>query len=152
MDERMRRKIFKNNHSFMRKRSGRTQRGGTVSFSVEKGNLRSINTFKHTGLLSKAIDIQPTAAAAGIILSVKAPRKAHICPEKTFSDAPLDKHFLKSIKVLDNVVLNSSYRPDLIKDVYKKYTAVYYANKRVKGTAKKNVVSRGRRGMRTLKR
>ena len=142
--------LVRNNHSFMKKVNGRTKRSGCVQFSVEKGNLRSLNTFKCSGIVNpKTVDIRATADA-GAVLTLKT-KKAGTNPDKGAADVAIDKHFRKTEKSIKNIVVNSYYRPDLKDDALAKYTCVHNANRRVKGTMKKNVVAKGRKSWRSMK-
>ena len=65
--------LVKNNSSFMKKKNGRTSRSGSIRFSVERGNLASMSTFKYSGLANaKTVDITTTPdKRAALIIKTK---------------------------------------------------------------------------------
>merc|ERR1712170_284613 len=132
----------KDNHSFMKKVNGRTKRSGSMRFSVEKGNLRSINSYKQSGLSnSKAVGIDATADNTAV-LTLKTASKSD--SQAAIQDIPINKSFKKVVKTIENKTLNNFYRPDLRSDALAKYSAVYKANRAAKGVKKVVPVKKGR--------
>ncbi len=129
--------LVKNNNSFMRKKSGRTSRSGSVRFSVESGNLTSMSTYKYSGLAnSKTIDISSTDDnRAALTLKTKKGGKAAIA---------LNKPFRRTAKTITGQTADKYYRSDLKSAALAKYSAVYRGNRAAKGVKKAQPVKRGR--------
>ncbi len=129
--------LVKNNNSFMRKKSGRTSRSGSVRFSVESGNLTSMSTYKYSGLAnSKTIDISSTDDnRAALTLKTKKGGKATIA---------LNKSFRRTAKTVSGQTADKYYRPDLKSAALAKYSAVYRGNRAAKGVKKAQPIKRGR--------
>uniref|UniRef100_A0A6V2ABZ3 Ribosomal eL28/Mak16 domain-containing protein n=1 Tax=Ditylum brightwellii TaxID=49249 RepID=A0A6V2ABZ3_9STRA len=136
--------LVKKNTSFMKKVNGRSRRSGTIQFSVEKGNVKSINSFKYSGLAnSKTIDIASTADNRGM-LSTKT-KKAHNEVKKGQAATPLNKDFRRVEHTIKSQALDNYYRPDLSKDALAKWSAVYRANRYAKGIKKTLPMKKGRK-------
>jgi len=136
--------LTKNNTCFMKKRNGRTKRSGSVRFSVEKGNLTSLSRFQTSGLAnSKAVDVVCTSKG-GAELITKTASKAHSFPSKASAHTPINKHFRKVDDILQKQTVDNFYRPDLKNKMLAKWTKVYQANRRSKGTKKTLPMKKGR--------
>jgi large subunit ribosomal protein L28e len=135
--------IVKNNNSFMRKKSGRTSRSGSVRFSVEPGNLTSRSTYKYSGLAnSKTIDISSTGDnRAALTLKTK---KAATSGKSGKATIALNKSFRRTEKTITGQATDNYYRPDLKSAALAKYTAVYRGNRVAKGVKKALPIKRGR--------
>ena len=120
--------IVGRNNSFQKKVNGQTKRSGATTFSVEKGNLYSKNSFKFSGLAnSKAVDISATADNSTAI-STKT-KSAATSPKKTLASASAGKCFKRSSGTVKSLVAANYYRRDLAKASLAKYSAVYKANR-----------------------
>jgi len=129
--------LVKRNNSFMRKKNGQTRRSGTVTFSVERGNLVSKSSYKYSGLAnSKTIDISSTADnRAALTKKTKKGGSAVIA---------LNKDFRRVEKTITSQATDNYYRPDLKREALAKYSAVYRGNRAAKGVKKAVPVKRGR--------
>ena len=135
--------LVKNNNSFMRKKSGRTSRSGSVRFSVESGNLTSLSTYKYSGLAnSKTIDISSTDDnRAALTLKTK---KAGTSGKGGKAAIALNKSFRRTAKTISGQTADKYYRSDLKSAALAKYSAVYRGNRAAKGVKKAQPVKRGR--------
>lgn len=134
----------KSSNCFLKKKSGHTKRSGAVQFSVEKGNVKSLNQFKFSGLAnSQTIDVVCTDDNRAQLLT-KVASKAHSSPAKGSTQANLNKDFRRSDKIIQKTTTDVFYRRDLKAAVLAKYTKVYQANRRAKGIAKVVPVKKGR--------
>lgn len=132
----------KNNNSFMKKVNGRSKRTGTMRFSVEKGNLRSLSSFKQSGLAnSQAVGISCTDKNTAV-LSIKSASKSDT--QIAVADIPINKSFKKVAKTIESTTVSNYYRPDLKSDALAKFSAVYKANRAAKGVKKSLPVKKGR--------
>lgn len=135
--------LVKNNNSFMKKKNGRTSRSGTVRFSVERGNLASMSTYKYSGLAnSKTMDVTPTVDNHAV-LTFKTKKAGTSCKSGKASIA-LNKDFRRTDKRIVSVAKDTYYRPDLMSAALAKYTKVYKANRVAKGVKKVAPVKKGR--------
>jgi hypothetical protein len=136
----------------MKKVNGRTKRSGSIKFSVEKGNVKSLSQFKYSGLAnSKVADVVccTTTTQDGdhhprAQLVTKTASKASSYPNKSFSSIHVNKDFRRSEKVICSQTIDNYYRPDLKAELLAKYTKVYQANRRAKGIQKTVPVKKGR--------
>lgn len=136
--------LVKSNTCFMKKVNGQTKRSGTVRFSVEKGNLKSISSYKYSGLAnSKTVDISSTADNRGM-LSIKT-KKAHTQVKKGQAATPLYKDFRRVEHIIRSQTIDNHYRPDLSKEALAKWSAVYRANRYAKGIKKALPMKKGRK-------
>jgi len=134
--------LIKHNNSFLKKVNGRTKRSGSIHFSVEKGNLRSRSSYKHSGLAqSKTIDISCTPTDTAL-LSTKTASKSH--NKIAASDIPINKNFKKVVKTIESHTVDNYYRADLKQDALAKYSKVYQANRIAKGVKARVPVKKGR--------
>lgn len=126
----------------MKKVNGRTRRTGTMRFSVEKGNLRSLSSFKQSGLANtQAVGIEATDKNTAV-LSLKSASK---CDTTTaIQEIAINKSFKKVVKTLESKIVSSYYRPDLKRDALAKFSAVYKANRIAKKVKKALPVKKGR--------
>lgn len=132
----------RNNNSFLVKKNGHTKRSGSVHFSTEKGNLRSISSYKYSGLAnSKTIDISCTEDNRAM-LSTKT-RKASSYPVKGQTKIPINKDYRRVEKAILSQTVNNYYRRDLKGDALAKWSTVYRANRIAKNIKKKKEVKKG---------
>jgi len=129
--------ITKHNHSFLKKKNGRSKRSGKVEFSSEKGNLASLNKFKYSGLAnSQVFDVKCTADNRAELIK-KTAGKCATQPNKTTTTIALNKSdFHKVAKTIKNTTSAVYYRRDLEANALGKWTKVYQANKRANGVLK----------------
>jgi len=135
--------LVKHNNCFLKKRSGKTKRTGTISFSAEKGNLKSISQFKYSGLANTRVFNIECTDDNKAEMTIKTASKC----EKTQTHATIalnKSDFHKVEKTIKNTTANVFYRRDLEKDALGKWTQVYKANKRANGTLKTVSCKRGR--------
>jgi large subunit ribosomal protein L28e len=134
--------IVKNNNSFLHKVNGRSKRSGTMRFSLEKNNLRSISSYKHSGLANnKAVGIASTITN-GAVLTTRTASKA--ATTTSSANVAINKDFKRVVKTIESQIVNNFYRPDLKNDALAKYSAVYRANRVAKKVKKAVPVKRGR--------
>ena len=132
------------NNSFLRKKNGCTKRSGAVVFSVEKGNLKSLNLLKYSGLAnSQAIDVVCTPENRAQLIT-KTSSKCHSQPKKSKVATNINKDFRRTEKVLVKRTTDVFYRRDLKATMLGKYTKVYQANRRAKGITKPVTCKKGR--------
>lgn len=135
---------IRKNNSFLRKKNGQTKRSGTVTFSVEKGNLKSINQLKFSGLAnSKTVDVVCTDDNRAQLIT-KTASKCTTQPKKAMASWNVNKDFRRSAKVLSKLTSDVYYRRDLKHAMLGKYTKVYQANRRAKGITKPVPCKKGR--------
>lgn len=134
--------LVKNNSSFMKKVNGRTSRSGTVRFSVEKGNVKNISSYKYSGFNSKTVDVSATADNRAA-LSAKS-SKASTQPSKGQPVTPLNKSFHRVEKTITSQIADNFYRPDLKSDALARYSAIYRGNRVAKDVKKGVPVKKGR--------
>jgi len=136
--------LVKNNNCFLKKVNGRSKRTGTMRFSVETHNLRSLSSYKYSGISnSRAIGVSCTPTNTAV-LSTKTASQTHCCPKKGSVDTPINKHFKKSCSTLLSQTSDVYYRVDLKNDAVAKYSKVYQANRIAKGVTKSVPVKKGR--------
>eukprot|EP00567_Pseudictyota_dubia_P004309 CAMPEP_0197432466 /NCGR_PEP_ID=MMETSP1175-20131217/507_1 /TAXON_ID=1003142 /ORGANISM="Triceratium dubium, Strain CCMP147" /LENGTH=107 /DNA_ID=CAMNT_0042960525 /DNA_START=60 /DNA_END=379 /DNA_ORIENTATION=+ len=96
--------LVQGNTSFMKKVNGRTKRSGCVKFSVERGNVKSLSTYKYSGLAnSRAADVSTTDDNRSV-LTTKTASKCATQPKKGTATIPLNKHFKKTDKTIRSQV------------------------------------------------
>jgi len=128
----------------MKKVNGRTSRSGTFQFSVEKGNIRGVSTFKDSGLANtKTVDIAATSDNRAV-LSTRVVSKAHSFPKKGKTSVPINKCFRRVEKTIKSQILDNYYRPDLVHASLAKYTKVYRSNRIARGVKRAIPMKRGR--------
>jgi hypothetical protein len=136
--------VVKNNNSFLKKVNGRSRRSGTMRFSMERNNLRSISSFKHTGIAStQAVGISSKNDTA--VLYTKTASKS--ATTTAVAETPINKPFAKVAKTLERTIADTFYRPDLKDDALAKYSLVYQGNRRAKGIQKHVLTKKGRGSM-----
>jgi large subunit ribosomal protein L28e len=137
--------LTKNNSSFMKKKNGQTKRSGSITFSTEKGNIKSLNQFKYSGLAnSKVVDIVCTADNKAELI-IKTASKAGTQPKKGKAVIPMNRADFKRVeKAIKKNTSDVFYRRDLEAAVLGKWTKVYQANKRAKGVKKLVPTKKGR--------
>ena len=136
--------LTKRNTSFMKKRNGKTKRSGSIVFSSEKGNLKSINQFKYSGIAnSKVCDVVCTADKRADLI-VKTASKAATQPKKATALIPVNKDFRRVESAIRKHTIDNFYRRDLEAAVLGKWTKVYQANRRAKGIKKVIATKKGR--------
>mmetsp|Transcript_32677 Transcript_32677/g.92922 ORF Transcript_32677/g.92922 Transcript_32677/m.92922 type:complete len:151 (-) Transcript_32677:23-475(-) len=137
--------LTRRNTSFMKKKNGQTKRSGQVVFSTEKGNVKSLNLFKYSGIAnSKVCDIVCTADDRASLI-VKTASKASTQPKKSKAVIPMNKDFKRVESAIKKSTSDVFYRRDLEAAMLGKWTKVYQANRRAKGI-KKLVVTKKARG------
>jgi len=138
--------IVKKNNSFHRKKNGQTKRSGSITFSVERGNLKSLNMLKYSGLAnSKATDVVFAGEERDRAQLVKrTASKCHTSPQKGKSLININKDFRRSENVIVKQTVDNYYRPDLKQAALAKYTKVYQANRRARNITKVVPVKKGR--------
>jgi large subunit ribosomal protein L28e len=136
--------IVRRNNCFQKKRNGKTKRSGTITFSVEKGNLKSLNLLKYSGLANtKTVDVIATPEHQAQLIT-KSASKCHQQPNKAMATTSIKKHFRQSVNAIKKNVVSNHYRPDLKRAALGKYTKVYNANRRAKGIKKTIPAKKGR--------
>uniref|UniRef100_A0A7S2EU82 Ribosomal eL28/Mak16 domain-containing protein n=1 Tax=Trieres chinensis TaxID=1514140 RepID=A0A7S2EU82_TRICV len=136
--------LVNRNNCFMKKTNGRTSRSGSIKFSVEPGNLRSLSTLRYSGIANtKAVGID-FAEGDKAVLTTKTASKASTAPKKGRATIPLNKDYRRTEKTIRSQVLDNRYRPDLVGAATAKYSAVYRANRFAKGVKKAPAVKKGR--------
>jgi large subunit ribosomal protein L28e len=136
--------LTRKNTAFLKKKNGHTKRSGAVQFSTEKGNVKSLNKFQYSGFAnSKVLDV---AFADGnkAVLVTKTASKSHKQPKKGFATTPLNKDFRRVENIILTQTVNNYYRRDLKAAALGKWTQVYKANRRAKGTKPVVPVKKGR--------
>lgn len=134
--------VIKRNNSFLKKVNGRSKRSGSIHFSVEKGNLRSLSTYKQSGLAqSKTVDISCTATDSALLCTKTASKSSN---KVASSKIPINKNFKRVVKTIESHTADNYYRPDLKDDALAKFSKVYQANRIAKGVKARVVVKRGR--------
>mmetsp|Transcript_19348 Transcript_19348/g.42090 ORF Transcript_19348/g.42090 Transcript_19348/m.42090 type:complete len:152 (-) Transcript_19348:591-1046(-) len=138
--------IIKSNNSFLKKRNGKTKRTGKVEFSSEKGNIRSLNRFKYSGLANtKVCDVVCTSENKAELI-VKTAGKAATQPSKSTASIALNKSDFRKVEgTIKKTTSDVFYRRDLEADMLGKWTKVNQANKRANGV-KKGVPTKMGRG------
>jgi large subunit ribosomal protein L28e len=136
--------LVKGHNSFHRMKNGTSKRQGSITFSAEKGNLKSINMFKFSGIAnSKAVDVVCTPEHRAQLIT-KTASKAGTCPKKTTVAINVNKDFRRAESVIVKQTSDVFYRRDLKAASLAKYTKVYQANRRAKGITKPVPVKKGR--------
>lgn len=136
--------LTRKNTSFLKKRNGQTKRSGTITFSTEKGNIKSLNQFKYSGLAnSKACDIVCTPDNRASLI-VKTASKASTQPKKAKAEIPMNKDFRRVESAIKKNTVDVYYRRDLQAALLGKWTKVYQANRRSKGIKKLVPTKKGR--------
>ena len=137
--------VTKRNNSFLNKKNGKSKRSGAVQFSTEKGNLKSLNQFKYSGIAnSKVFDVVCTDDNKAELI-VKAASKAGSKPSQAKATIPIKRSdFRRGESTIKKNTSDVFYRRDLEAAALGKWTKVYQANKRAKGTKKTVPVKKGR--------
>lgn len=136
--------LTRRNTSFMKKKNGQTKRSGSIVFSTEKGNVKSLNLFKYSGIAnSKVCDISCTEDN-GASLFVKTASKASSQPKKSKAEIPMNKDFKRVESAIKKTTSDVFYRRDLETAMLGKWTKVYQANRRAKGIKKTVPTKKGR--------
>ena len=135
----------KRNNSFLKKRNGRTKRSGTVSFSSENGNIKSLNQFKYSGIAnSKVFDVVCTDDNKATLI-VKTASKCGSQPKAGSAKIALNKSDFRKVEgTIKKSTSDVYYRRDLTAPALGKWTKVYKANKRANGTLKVVPCKKGR--------
>mmetsp|Transcript_5593 Transcript_5593/g.8814 ORF Transcript_5593/g.8814 Transcript_5593/m.8814 type:complete len:152 (-) Transcript_5593:86-541(-) len=137
--------LTKNNNSFLKKKNGSTKRSGVIEFSTEKGNIKSLNQFKYSGIAnSKTYDIVCTDDNKAELI-IKTASKAATQPKKAKAVIPVRRSdFRRGEKAIRKNTSDVYYRRDLEAAALGKWTKVYQANKRAKGVKKVVPCKKGR--------
>mmetsp|Transcript_12686 Transcript_12686/g.25870 ORF Transcript_12686/g.25870 Transcript_12686/m.25870 type:complete len:153 (-) Transcript_12686:31-489(-) len=132
-------------NSFQRSKNGRTRRSGKVIFSVEKGNVANMSTFKYSGVANdKSVDVTMGEDEKGSYpVFVKKTVSKASKPVKALQKSKFStSNIRKAVTSLESQ--NSYYRPDLQSKLAAKYSALANGVKVGKGLRKKSTVSTGR--------
>jgi large subunit ribosomal protein L28e len=134
--------IVRKNNSFLVKKNGHTKRSGAVQFSSEKGNLKSLNMLKYSGIAnSKTIDVIADEDNRAMLVTKVASKAGKKSALKTES---INRDFRRAEKILLRQTTDVYYRRDLKNAALAKFTKVYQANRRAKGITKPVAVKKGR--------
>jgi large subunit ribosomal protein L28e len=135
--------LVKKQNCFLNKKSGRTVRSGTVSFSSEKGNLKSLSMLKFSGIAnSKVVDVVCTKDNRAQFIKKSASKAGKNPKSKAVSN--ISKEFRRAEAVITKQTDDVFYRRDLKTAALAKYTKVYQANRRANGIIKPVPVKKGR--------
>jgi large subunit ribosomal protein L28e len=137
--------LIKHNNCFLKKKSGKTKRTGTISFSSEKGNIKSLSQFKYSGIAnSKTFDVSCTDDNKAELF-IKTASKCGTQPNKSSATIPLNKSDFRKVEAtIKNTTSGVFYRRDLEGAALAKWTKVYQGNKRANGTKKTRPCKKGR--------
>jgi large subunit ribosomal protein L28e len=136
--------LVKKQNAFMKKRNGQTKRSGAISFSSEKGNLKSLSQFKFSGIAnSTTVDVLCTKDNRAQLFT-KSASKAGNFPKKTSAVSNINKDFRRAEAVIVKRTDGVFYRRDLKTAALAKYTKVYQANRRAKKITKSVPCKKGR--------
>mmetsp|Transcript_13792 Transcript_13792/g.23484 ORF Transcript_13792/g.23484 Transcript_13792/m.23484 type:complete len:151 (-) Transcript_13792:40-492(-) len=136
--------LTRHNTCFMKKVNGRTKRSGSVRFSVEKGNVKSLSRFQYSGLANSKVTDVVCTDSNGAELIKKTASKHHQYPSKGRAAITINKDFRRAENTILTQSIDNFYRPDLKDAVLAKYTKVYQANRRAKGVVKPVPMKKGR--------
>ena len=135
--------LTRGNSCFLKKKNGNTKRSGKIAFSAEKGNVKSLNQFKYSGLAnSKVCDIVCTDDNRASLI-VKTASKASQ-PKKSKAEIPMNKDFRRVESAIRKNTSDVFYRRDLEAAMLGKWSKVYQANRRAKGIKKTVPTKKGR--------
>ena len=127
--------LTKKSSSFIKKKNGNTKRSGSITFSTEAGNLKSLNQHKYSGLANtKVFNVRCTDDDKAELV-VKVASKAGK-PSKSVAVIPINKDFKRVESAIKKNTTSVYYRRDLETAALGKYTKVYQANRRAKGIKK----------------
>lgn len=135
--------LTRNNSCFLKKKNGHSKRSGSIAFSVEKANLKSLNQHKYSGLANtKVANIQCTAdnRAELVVKTASKPDQ----PSKSVAVIPMNKDFRRVESAIKKHTVENYYRRDLESAALAKWTKVYQANRRAKGIKKTVPCKKGR--------
>jgi large subunit ribosomal protein L28e len=137
--------LTRRSNSFLMKKNGNTKRSGAVEFSTEKGNIKSLNQFKFSGIAnSKVYDVVCTDDNKAELIK-KSASKAGTKPSQMTADIRIKRiDFRRGEKTIKKNTSEVFYRRDLEAAALAKWTKVYNANKRAKGVKKAVAVKKGR--------
>jgi large subunit ribosomal protein L28e len=136
--------LTKRNNAFLKKKNGHTKRSGAIQFSVEKGNLKSLNQLKYSGIANTKVTDIVFTKKDGAELVTKSASKCHTKPNKAMTSANISKDFRRSESIIVKQTVDNFYRRDLKAAALAKYTKVYQANRRAKGITKTVPIKKGR--------
>mmetsp|Transcript_10538 Transcript_10538/g.29045 ORF Transcript_10538/g.29045 Transcript_10538/m.29045 type:complete len:151 (-) Transcript_10538:86-538(-) len=126
--------LTKKNSCFVKAKNGKTKRSGKISFSSEPGNITSLNLFKYSSVAnSKAANISCTDDNRASLF-VKTASKCHTQPKKAKATIPMNKDFRRVESAIRKHTQDNFYRRDVEAAILGKWTKVYQANRRAKGT------------------
>lgn len=134
--------LTKKNNCFLHKKNGQTDRTGSISFSKDPGNVKSLHRFQYSSLAnSRAINVTNDSEHRAVLVTKTASKAA----KRTALNArSLKPDFRRAVKSLKNQTSDVYYRRDLTSTVLAKYTKVYQANRRAKKITKPVKVKMGR--------
>ena len=136
--------LTKGNTSFMKKKNGKTKRSGKIVFSSEKGNIKSLNLFKYSGIANSKVANVVCTADNRASLIVKTVSKSGTQPKKGVATIPMNKDFYRVESAIRKHTQDNFYRRDLEAALLGKWTKVYQANRRAKGIKKTVPCKKGR--------
>ena len=136
--------LTRKNTSFLNKKNGHTKRSGAVQFSTEKGNVKSLNKFQYSGIANTKVCDVDFADGNKAALVARTASKCHKQPKKAYASIPLNKDFRRVENIINKSVAENYYRRDLKQAMLGKWTQVYKANRRAKGTKPVVPVKKGR--------
>lgn len=136
--------LTKNNSCFLKKKNGQTKRSGSIVFSCEKGNAKSINQFKYSGLANTRVADVVCTDDNRATLIVKTASKSHSQPKNSKAVIPMNKDFRRVESAIRKHTIDNYYRRDLQAALLGKWTKVYQANRRAKGIKKLVACKKGR--------
>lgn len=134
--------VTKKTSSFIRKKNGHSKRSGSISFSVEPGNVKSLNKLQYSGLAnSETVDVVCSKDNRAQLVT-KSGRKSGT--KVSIIRTNLKNDFRRATKNVLGQTSKVYYRRDLEAAALGKYTKVYQANRRAKGITKPVTVKKGR--------
>ncbi|CAB9517057.1 60S ribosomal protein L28 [Seminavis robusta] len=136
--------LTRRNTAFLKKKNGHSKRSGAIQFSVEKGNIKSLNQFKFSGLANSKVCDVAFGDDNKAVLVTRTASKCHSKPSKSFATTPLNKDFRRVENTITTQTANNYYRRDLKQAALGKWTCVYKANRRAKGIKPVVAVKKGR--------
>ena len=137
--------IIRKNHCFLKTKNGRTKRSGRVKFSCEKGNIKSLNLFKYSGIAnSQVVDVQCNKEDNHRAQLVRKTASKVGKKGDTMVVSNINKDFRRAVPLIVKQSADVYYRRDLKQALLAKYTKVYQANRRAKGITKPVLTKKGR--------
>lgn len=137
--------VTRKNHSFLHKKNGRTKRSGCVKFSREPGNVKSLHMLQYSGIAnSQTVDVQCGPGNRTQLVKKAARRAGRKGGGNSLVVSNVNKDFRRAVPHILKQTTDVYYRRDLKDALLGKYTQVYRANRRAKGTTKLVRTKKGR--------